>query len=216
MKRFAAVILTVAAAVCVLSVSAIAGKMGWMYAGNWKGAKASRAQDELHLVMREPGTAYYDFSVADDYKCFFVYIEAGNYEGRGKSMVTLDCLDREGNTVSTFGSAEIPDDGSYHRIQLGEAESGMYAAIPEGTAVMRLSMTFEEGKNSPYFDVGADFSGMKATDLSIKEWTVSEKYKLVDAETTEYAHWVLVGFVFAVAGIMMIFAKVRKKYRKGK
>lgn len=216
MKKLTAILLTVVAAVCALSVNAFAGRMPWMYADKWEGAKVSDSYNGHALVMRAPGTAYFDFHPSDRDKSFFIYLDAGNYEGRGKSTVTLDCFDGDGNTVASFGSITITDDGSYHRYEVGVPAAGTYAAVPEGTKVMRVSMTFTEGKNSPFFHIGADFSSVAATDLSITGWEVLEKDRLVDADTAPWAHWVLVGFVFAVAVIMMIFAKVRKKYRKGK
>ena len=219
MKRFAAMILAAFLAVCTLSVTASAGQRSWDYAENWQGAKVTEVKDRrgvTYLVMYEPGTAYYDFHISPGEKYFYLAVYAGNYRGRGGCSFRLDCLDETGNTVSTFGSTDIPDDGSFYRTELGYAPDGIYYVIPEGTAVMRLSVIYEGGKNSPYFSVSADFSGSAANVHPDTEWTVPLKQSPVDVETTTLGLIISIGFVCAVAGVMMIVAKVRKKYTKGR
>lgn len=220
MKRFAAVILAVMLAVCTLSVTASAGQRSWDRAEYWQGAKVTEVTDMrgvTYLVMKEPGTAYYDFDAdPPGYKYFYLVVRAGNYQGRGGCRFRLDCLDGDGNTVSTFGSTEIPDDGYFYRTELGYAPDWMYYAIPEGTSVMRLSVIYEGGKNSPYFEISADLSESSANVRPDTEWTVPVKQSRVEVETTALGLIISIGFVCAVAGVMMIVAKVRKKYTKGR
>ena len=219
MKRLAALILAALLAVCTLSLTASAERQDCEYAENWQGAKVAEVTDRhgiTYLVMNEPGTAYYDFHMNPDERYFYIVVRAGNYQGRGGCSFRLDCLDESGNTVNTFGSTVIAGDGSFYRTELGYAPDGVYFVIPEGTAAMRLSVIYEGGKNSPYFDVNADFSAFAANVHRDSEWTAPVKQSQVDVETTTLGMVLSVGFVCAVAGIMMIVAMVRKKYTKGR
>lgn len=218
MKRIAAVIFALVLSVITLSVTASAGRTGCDLASNWSGG-VSEIQDMRgvhYLVLKEPGTAYYDFDISPGEKYFYLIVWAGNYQGRGKCSFTLDCLGESGKLVSTLGSVDIPDDGNFYRTELGYIPDGITAEIPEGTAVMRLSINFEGGKNSPYFQVSASFSDRAVSVTPKAVWTAPEKSKQVDVETTAMSFWLSIGFVCAVAVIMMIVALIRKKYTKGK
>lgn len=217
MKRLVSLLLVFAAAVS-FSVTAFAGRRGWDYAENWSGnvIEVTDSRDVTYLVMKESGTAYYDFDILPDWRYFYLIVHAGNYQGRGKCSFTLDCLDEDGNTVAALGSVEIPDDGSFYRTEFGYIPNGITAKIPEGTAVMRLSIIFEGGKNSPYFNVSAEFSDQAANVAPETAWSVPEKMSEVSVETTPLSLILSVGFVCGVALVMMIIARVRKKYKRGK
>ena len=217
MKKFVSLLLAVFTVIS-LSVTAFAGRRGWDYAENWVGnvTEVTDSRGVQYLVMKEPGTAYYDFDILSGWRYFYLIVRAGNYQGRGKCSFTLDCLDEAGNIISSPGSTEIPDDGSFYRTELGYIPKGITAKIPEGTVVMRLSIKFEGGKNSPYFDVTAEFSDDAANVTPEAVWSVPEKMSQVEVETTPMSMILSIGFVCGVALVMMIVARIRKKYKRSK
>lgn len=216
MKRFIALLLALAAAAALI-VTADAGSDP----SDWQGTPLSMVQDMhgiSYLVLTKPGTAFLDHTLAENDKFFYVVVTAGNYQGRGESRAKLEFLDGGGNVVKSFGTAMIPDDGSFHRAEIGDSSGDprLYAPVPEGTVTMRLSISYEQGVHSPYFIIGQEITETAPADYSTETWKVSGRLSDVSVETTAFSYWVTVAFVFLVALGMFGIKKMRDSANKNK
>ena len=172
---------------------------------------AAEAADKTLYYRLEKTPAVLEFDVSDG---MYVFCDAGNYNGHGVCTLTLECIGADGTELFSYGSVTLPSDGYFYRAGIGD--STMYAGLAEGTEKVRLTIECDAG-DSPYFRTLSVYTDdTTARDMSVSGWELSERMSHIDLGTSLSDRLILIGFVCAVAGIMMIVAKTRNKYRKGK
>ena len=156
----------------------------------------------------------------------YTYVIAGGYhsESNGVTDNGVNCvcslnimlLDENGEQVISpdLGSPVIciPADGAFHRWSIGNDE--MYAGLPENVKSVKLTVSGEN--NTAYIkSLYISSSDTQSRDMSALKWEVNHLGN-IDAQTGTMQRIVMIGFICLVAAVMMIFAKVRGKYKKGK
>ena len=156
----------------------------------------------------------------------YAYVIAGGYHSESDGVtdngvncvctVDMKLFDENGEQVISpeLGSAVliIPADGAFHRWSIGSED--MYAGLPEN--VKRVCLTVSGMNDTAYIrSLYLGSSDTKARDMSALKWEVHDVGN-IDANTGTAQRIIMIGFICAVAAVMMIFAKVRGKYRKGK
>ena len=168
------------------------------------------------------GSATVDIPV---YSGIYAYVAAGGYrsESNGVTDNGVNCVctikmtffDENGDAVLVPNAdvlIMIPADGKFHRWSIGK--DTMYAGLPEN--VKRLSLTVGGMNDTAYIkSIYISTSDMIARDMSALDWEYHDVGN-IDAQTGTMQRIVMIGFICLVAAVMMIFAKVRGKYKKGK
>ena len=175
---------------------------------------AAEAADKTLYYRLEKSSAVLEFDVSEG---MYVFCDAGNYTGHGVCTLTLDCIGADGASLFSYGSVTLPSDGYFYRASIGNG--AMYAGLAEGTEKVRLTIECAAAgtADSPYFRALSVYTDdTTARDMSVSGWELSERMLHLDLGTSLSDRLILIGFVCAVAGIMMIVAKARNKYRKGK
>ncbi|MBR5089651.1 MAG: hypothetical protein IK093_09490 [Ruminiclostridium sp.] len=216
MKRIAALLLCIAAAIfCGIRAYAMEqtytltmeNRTGW--SGTPLTYIANRGD---YFCLSDPsGSAYIELD-AGDAVSVYAYFDAGNYEGRGTTSQKLEYLDDGGAVIGCI-AGEITANGKYARYEYGSQE--LYTALPEGTKRLRFALS---GGSAYLRNLNITLSSIHAYEVTSDEggWNVSGALDNVEINTSALDHWILVGFVFAVALIMMISVKIRNGYKKGK
>ena len=228
MKRTAAALLALVLAVCSLAVCASA------QAASFELTENTMSQLSPELLEYMPEQRFFHFlnsgSVSAEIPVsggIYLYITAGGYHSPANGVtdnginrvcvVKLTFFDENDEVVvMPFNNSDavinIPADGMFHRWSIGN--DAMYAGLPDN--VKRAVLTVSAENDTAYIKsmyIGS--SDTTARDMSALEWTVNDMGS-INAQTSRADFLIMLGFVCAVAVIMMIFAKFRKKYRKGK
>lgn len=130
--------------------------------------------------------------------------------------INVSCRDENGELqFFRAGSAVVlmPGDGKFYLCSLGSDD--MYAGLPEGAA--NVSVTIHADNDTAYIkSLYISSSDTIARDMTpMKTWDVTAVGN-INAQTSLSDYLIMIGFICAVAGIMMIIARVRKKYTKGR
>lgn len=156
----------------------------------------------------------------------YAYVAAGGYHSSSNGVtdngvncvctINLSFFDENGERVieEDLGAAVIciPADGVFHRWSVGT--DTMYAGLPEN--VKRMTLTVSGMNDTAYIkSLYISSSDTKARDMSALKWEVHDVGN-IDAHTGTMQRIIMIGFICLVAAVMMIFAKIRGKYKKGK
>lgn len=149
----------------------------------------------------------------------YVYMTLGGYKSTSDGVtdngincvcrVNIGFLDENGETVILPGYDDVlivPADGKFRRLSFGRED--MYAGLPENVKMMHIDI-HSENDTAYMRNLYMTSSDTAARDMSLDEWEIHEMDN-INAQTSRADHWIMVGFVFAVALIMMIFAKAKK------
>ena len=166
------------------------------------------------------GEASVELSVKD---ALYFYIIAGSDNSPSNGVtdngvnsgcsVRLECLDASGERVMpSYPVLEIPADHIFHRYSIGK--DTMYAGLPDDVSKIRVTFTaYDSRQYIRAMQIMSDDTA--ARDMSVTEWEIHDLGN-INAQTTKADYFIMVGFIAAVSLIMMIFAKVRNKMKKGK
>ena len=156
----------------------------------------------------------------------YVYTAVGGYrsESNGVDDNGINCVctvkisfyDENGEEIIAPEAGAsvvcVPADGTFHRLSIGD--DAMYAGLPENAKKVKLTVTGEN--NTAYIkSLYISSSDTKARNMSSLKWE-DNSLGNIDAQTGTMQRIVMIGFICLVAAVMMIFAKVRGKYKKGK
>lgn len=220
MKRLAAFLVCIAAAVfCGISASA----------SEYTFALTPENVSEYEAVEYLPEQQIYHFTGAGSisseipaYDGLYVRVIAGGYRSESNGVtdngvncvcrVDVDCIYEDGQEYSLSGTALVPADGTFWCNDIGT--DTMFAGLPDGVEKIRLTVT---GMNETAYikTLRIVSDNTQARDKSDYIWHQT-KVGNINAQTSRADRFILIGFVCAVAVIMMISAKIRDKYRKGR
>ena len=178
-------------------------------------------QSEQRIYRLTQGDSYTAEIPASSAVYMFVVIggyESGSGSGDGDNGVSCGCeiipvcVDKNGGIISAYDKVFTPADGTFGRYSIGADDK--YSGLPDGTDRIRLTIK-AVGARQYIRALEIHTSDTIAADLTLREW---ETHTLgnINAQTTRADYWIMVGFVAAVAAVMIVFAKLREKYRKGK
>ena len=158
------------------------------------------------------------------YGGIYLYVTLGGYHSEANGVtdnginsvchITLTCLDENGEVAKVSRNTKVvlvPADGTFRRYSLGSED--MYMGLPEEVKTVSLTVY---GENSTAYvrNIYITSSDTAARDMTSQDWEVHSMGN-INAQTSRTDYIIMVGFVCAVALIMMIVAKVRQKYKKG-
>jgi hypothetical protein len=166
------------------------------------------------------GSAVVDMPVSGG---IYAYVTAGGYYSASNGVtdngencvctIKMTFFDENGDKVIVPHGDPIiliPADGAFHRWSIGSDE--MYCGLPEN--VKRVNLDVGAQNDTAYIkSLYISTSDMIARDMSAHKWEVHDVGN-INAQTGTVQRIIMIAFICAVAGIMMIFAKVRSKYRK--
>ncbi len=179
-------------------------------------------QPEQQIFRLTKGETYSVELSAD--RGLYLFITVGGYEsgsgsGAGDNGINCgceiipECFDKDGNIIApAYAKLFTPADGTFSRYRIGADDK--YSGLPEGTEKIRLTIN-AVGDRQYIRALEIHTSDTKAMDLSLREWE-SHKLGNINSETTRADYWIMVGFVVAVAAVMIIVRKARDNSRKKK
>ncbi len=179
-------------------------------------------QPEQQIFRLTKGETYSVELSADRGLYFFVTV--GGYEsanGSGSAdngircgcEIRLDCYDSEGEVITpVYDTIFTEADGVFCRWSIGSDD--MYSGLPENTKKVRL--TIKADAERQYIKaLEMHTSDTVALNKTLREWE-SHKLGNINAQTTLADYWIMVGFVAAVAAVMIVFRKIRDSIRNKK
>ncbi len=162
----------------------------------------------------DSGKAYVKFPTEGALGVWFYFV-MGNLSGKGTGNCILEFLDENGEVIHFYETEKNNGNGSFNRYELG-SEVG-YAAVPENTENVRVTLCYDGGEQSPYFrNFSLILSNNNTVDSSINEWDVSGKLEIVQVGVTRTEHLIWIIFVALVALIMFGARKLTDKVKKVK
>ncbi len=218
MKKLLSLIIVCASAV-IFSFSAWAEQdKNLMAAYNnipWEGDALYYEKDYGTLSFKgESGTASVTFPTEGSMGMWF-YFDMGNLSNKGTGFVSVDFLNTDGNTVESLSTEKNSGNGSFNRYELGSEEE--YFAVPENSALIRITLNYTEGKQSPYFrNFSLVLSNNHTINSALKEWDVSGKLQIIQVGVTRADHIMWVVFVVLTAFMMLGVRKILDRIRKPK
>ncbi len=223
MKRFFA-------AVCVVLCAFVLGIVSSAQEASFELTPETAKQFEALEYMPEQGI--YHFTRSDSISAdipvhdgIYVYVTAGGYRSPANGVtdngincvctVKLTFFDENGDVVVVLHADPlifIPADGAFHRWSIGT--DAMYAGLTDN--IKRATLTVSAKNDTAYIkSMYIASSDIVARNMSGNKWEVNDMGN-INAQTTMADRLIMIGFVCAVALIMMIVAKVRQKYKRGK
>ncbi len=208
--------LTAAAALCFPAAAETENLMSGYGELPWAGRPLVYSAEHKTLSFGEYNPNYLPYDSAflsfptDGAEGLWFYVDAGSYENGGEILVSVDFLDASGAQLEFSEPEKTEKDGSFHRYQLGLEDK--YAAIPENTEKIRVSLHFDAEGETPYFR--NFFLKLGGTETAPPEWTVSDKLELVQTKVSSSQYWT---WVFIIATVpILLFAARKMKERAGK
>lgn len=149
----------------------------------------------------------------DDLLGFWFYADMGNFDSKGTGYIDVSFLDSDNNVVKSFTTEENSGNGSFNRYQLGSSEE--FAAVPEGSEKVQVTLFFENGEKSPYFrNLSLVLSDSRTVNTDINDWTVSGKLQIVQVGVTRTDHLIWIGIVVLVPLMMFVTRRFMDKAKR--
>lgn len=179
-------------------------------------------QPEQQIFRLTKGETYSVELSAD--RGLYLFVTVGGYEsgsGNGEAdnginygcEIRLDCYDAGGEMISpAYDKVFTGADGTFSRYSIGAGDK--YSGLPDGTEKIRLTIN-AVGDKQYIKALEIHTSDTVAVNMSDREWEI-HRLGNIDAQTTRFDYWIMVGFVVAVAAVMIVFRKARDNIRKKK